>query len=124
MLTGTGAVGIEMAAELKLVQPHVKVTLVHSRDTLLSNEPLPEEMKTRTLELVKDMDIEVVLGQRVKETKTEVKDGVKTVEVELSGGEKFVASEVFMALSKSKPSSTFLPESAVDEEGYVKITPR
>ena len=113
-----------MAAELKLVQPHVKVTLVHSRDKLLSNESLPDDMKDRTLELVKEMDVDVILGQRVQETKTEVKDGVKKVEVELSGGGKIVASEVIMALSKSVPSSTFVPASAVDDEGYVKITPR
>lgn len=119
-----GAVGIEMAAELKLVQPHIKVTLVHSRDKLLSNEALPDEMKEKTLDLVKEMGIDVVMGQRVKETKTEVKDGVKKVEVELSSGDKIVASEVFMALSKSQPSSTFFPKSAVDEEGYIKITPR
>ena len=30
-----------MAAELKATQPHVKVTLAHSRDKLLSAEPLP-----------------------------------------------------------------------------------
>lgn len=113
-----------MAAELKLVHPEIKVTLVHSRAKLLWSEPLGDDIKDCALELVKEMGVEVILGQRVKETRTEIKDGVKTVEIELSGGAKFEASEVIMALSKSVPSSTFLPSAVLDEEGYVKITPR
>ena len=120
----SGAVGIEMAAELKLVHPDVKVTLIHSRNQLLSNEPLCDELKDKALELVREMNVEVILDQRVKETRTEVKDGVKKKEVELSDGTKLVASEVLMALSKNVPSSSFFPASALDEEGYVKITPR
>lgn len=113
-----------MAAELKLVHPGVKVTLVHSRDKLLSSEPLGDDIKDCALELVREMGVEVILGQRVKETRTEIMDGVKTIEVELSGGERLEASEVLMALSKSVPSSSFFPSTVLDEEGYVKITPR
>ena len=113
-----------MAAELKLIKPDVKVTLVHSRDRLLSSEPLCNELKERSLELVEEMGVEVVLNQRVKETTVEVRDGVEKKVVELSDGRKVVASEVITALSRSVPSSTFLPGSALDEEGYVKITPR
>ncbi|SPO05618.1 related to pyridine nucleotide-disulphide oxidoreductase AMID-like [Cephalotrichum gorgonifer] len=123
VVVGGGAVGIEMAAELKLVHPDVKVTLVHSREKLLSSEPLDEEMKDRALELLQEAGVETIMGRRVKETRTEMKDGIKKMEVELSDGSKLAASEVIMALSKSVPSSTYLPASAVDEEGYVKITP-
>lgn len=113
-----------MAAELKLVHPDIKVTLIHSRNQLLSNEPLCDELKDRTLELTREMDVEVLLNKRVKETRTEVKDGVNKKEVELNDGTKLIASEVIVALSKSVPSSSFFPASALDEEGYVKITPR
>lgn len=113
-----------MAAELKLVLPNIKVTLIHSRNQLLSNEPLCDELKDRSLELTREMGVEVLLNTRVKETRTEVKDGVQKKEIELTDGRKLVASEVIMALSKSVPSSAFFPSSALDEEGYVKITPR
>jgi pyruvate/2-oxoglutarate dehydrogenase complex dihydrolipoamide dehydrogenase (E3) component len=113
-----------MAAELKLVHPGVKVTLVHSRDQLLSSEPLGDDIKDRALELLREMDVNVVLGQRVKETRAEVRDGVKKLEIELSGGDKMAASEVLWALSRSVPCSGYLPSAALDEEGYVKITPR
>lgn len=113
-----------MAAELKLVEPNVKVTLIHSRDRLLSNEPLCDEMKDRALELLRESGVEVIMGQRVKETKTELRDGVNKKEIELSDGRKLLASEVIVALSKSVPSTTFLPKSTLDEEGYVRITPR
>lgn len=113
-----------MAAELRLVHPDVKVTLIHSRNQLLSNEPLCDELKDRCLELTREMGVEVLLNKRVKETRIEVKDGVKKKEVELTDGTKLMASEVIVALSKSVPSSSFFPSSALDEEGYVKITPR
>lgn len=124
VVVGGGAVGIEMAAELKVVQPDVKVTLVHSRDQLLSSEGLSDECKDKALELLKEANVEVLLGKRVKDTKTEVKDGVKKVEIELSDGSTMVANEIMWAISNPTPSSQYFPASAIDEEGYVHITPR
>jgi len=43
VVIGGGAVGVEIATELKVVMPDLKVTLVHSRNRLLSSEPLPDE---------------------------------------------------------------------------------
>ncbi len=61
----TGAVGIEMAAELKLAQPHVKVTLVHSRDKLMSAEGLPDSCKDKALELLLEGGVNVLLEHRM-----------------------------------------------------------
>jgi hypothetical protein len=63
-----GAVGIEIAAELKMLRPQSNVTLIHSRQTLLSSEPLPKEFSAKTLELLKESKVELVLGARVQET--------------------------------------------------------
>ncbi len=113
-----------MAAELKVTQPDLKITLIHSRDKLLSSEDLSDEAKDCALDLVKETGVEVILGKRLKDTKTEVKDGIKKVEIELSDGSKLIASEVLMAISNPVPSSKFFPKAALDEEGYVNITPR
>jgi len=113
-----------MAAELKVTQPDLKVTLIHSRDKLLSSEDLSDEAKDCALDLIKETGVEVILGKRLKDTKAEVKDGIKKIEVELSDGSKLIASEVLMAISNPVPSSKFFPKSALDGEGYVNITPR
>lgn len=58
LVVGGGAVGIEMAAELKLTMPQINVVLAHSRDKLLSSEGLSDECKEVSLELLKDADVE------------------------------------------------------------------
>lgn len=122
VVVGGGAVGIEMAAELKMVKPHVKVTLVHSRDKLLSSEGLPDEVKDIALDLLKESGVEVLMNHRLATTtKVESTDGAPKYEIEFTNGSKITASEVVMAISRSVPTTSYLPASAVDEEGYVKI---
>lgn len=124
VVVGGGAVGIEMAAELKVVQPDTKVTLVHSRDRLLSSEPLPDECKDRALELVKEAQVDVLLGKRLAETK-EIQDatGQTVTEITFTDGAQMTASVVIMAVSKSIPATEFLPKEALEEEGLIKIQP-
>lgn len=122
LITITGAVGIEMATELKLIQPHTEVTLVHSRDKLLSAEPLPDEVKDKALELVREANVHVLMSHRleaVHEVKTENQS--KYFELRFNNGHVMRASEVIMAISKSVPATTYIPQSALDMEGYVKI---
>jgi NADH dehydrogenase FAD-containing subunit len=118
-----GAVGIEMAAELKLVQPAIDVTLVHSRDKLLSSEPLPDDAKDCALQLVKEANVKVLLSHRVAKTEdsTYDNDGSKCIKLTFTNGHSMLASEVIWAISHSVPSTNFLPEDALDEQGYVKI---
>ncbi|WYZ37541.1 hypothetical protein EsH8_II_001047 [Colletotrichum jinshuiense] len=126
IIVGGGAVGIEMAAELKLVEPNTKVTLVHSRDKLLSSEGLSDECKDKALELTREAGVEVLLNHRVKETRkldAPAAGGRARYEVEFTNGDKLVASEVVMAISRSVPSTDYFPAAAKDEEGYVKIHP-
>ncbi|KAK5988671.1 Oxidoreductase OXR1 [Cladobotryum mycophilum] len=122
VVVGGGAVGIEMAAELKLVMPELKVTLVHSRDKLLSSEPLPDECKDISLDMVKEANVEVLMNHRLaSSTKVETTDGTAEYEVEFTNGHKITSSHVIMAVSKSVSTATYLPSSTIDPEGYVKI---
>ncbi|KAL1902903.1 hypothetical protein Sste5346_000815 [Sporothrix stenoceras] len=120
LVVGGGAVGIEMAAELKLAQPHVKVTLAHSRNRLLSSEPLPDNLAEKTLEILKENGVEVLLEHRLQETR-ELDSGSK--EVVFTNGHTLRADAVVVAISKSTPSTSFLPAEALDEEGLIKIQP-
>ncbi|KAI4764316.1 FAD/NAD(P)-binding domain-containing protein [Aureobasidium sp. EXF-3400] len=122
VVIGGGAVGIEMASEIKTIEPWQKVTLVHSRDKLLSAEPLPDDFKERSLEILKEVGVEVVLGQRVIDTTAVQSDGESTSwKLTLSSGQHITAGHVITAISRSTPTSGYLPSAALDEDGYVKI---
>ncbi|TAQ90088.1 hypothetical protein B7494_g1607 [Chlorociboria aeruginascens] len=125
VIIGGGAVGIEMAAEVKMVHPDQKVTLIHSRGKLLSSEPLSDEFKDKSLSLLRESGVEVILGHRVTDTSLiEEKNGSPTYKVTLSDGTQLLAGQVTSAISRSIPSTTYLPGQALDPEGYIKVDPR
>lgn len=124
LVVGGGAVGIEMAAELKYVQPNVQVTLAHSRGKLLSAEPLPDMVKDCALELAEQAGVEVLLNHRLaSSTPTKAADGSLRHEVEFANGRRMVVSEVVTAVSNGVPSSGYLPAAALDSDGYVNVRP-
>jgi NADPH-dependent 2,4-dienoyl-CoA reductase/sulfur reductase-like enzyme len=118
-----GAVGIEIAAEIKLLQPKAKVTLVHSRQTLLSSEDLPHEFKDKTLELLRQSKVDVLLGARVQETILATDSNAGKYTLKLSDGRELRADHVINAVSRFTPTSSYLPKDACDPEGYIRITP-
>lgn len=128
VVVGGGAVGIEMAAELKTVKPHLRVTLVHSRDRLLSSEGLSEECKGKALELLREAGVEVLLSHRLlattKVSGSEIDGDVASAEykIDFTNGKSMRASVVIMAVSNSvSTAGKYLPSSALDEKGYVHI---
>ncbi|KAI1364167.1 hypothetical protein F5Y08DRAFT_307639 [Xylaria arbuscula] len=124
LVVGGGAVGIEMAAELKYLKPSVQVTLAHSRDKLLSAEPLPDMVKDCALELAEQGGVEVLLNHRLaSRTPVTGADGSELYEVEFTNGHKMTVSEVIMAISNSVPSTSYLPTQVLDGEGYVNVRP-
>ena len=120
-----GAVGIEMAAEIKLVMPDQKVTSIHSREKLCSSEPLPDDFKERCLITLHEAGVETIMGQRVLSTKSfPSDDGQPIWDLVLSDQSRIRAGHVIHAVSRSIPSTTYLHQSALDEEGYVQVTAR
>lgn len=125
LVVGGGAVGIEMAAELKLTMPHLKVVLAHSRDKLLSSEGLTDECKDVSLGLLKEADVEVLLNHRLESyDAVETEDGSTKYKVKFTDGSTTEASVVIMGVSQSIPATEFLPAAALGAEGKVKIRPK
>ena len=122
---GGGAVGIEMAAELKVIEPSLKVTLIQSRDKLLAAEPLPDDTKDEALKLLRETGVEVILGKgRVaSNSTTETADGKRVQKLVLGDGTSIIASHVINAVSNQVSTSSYLPKTSLDEDGLVKITP-
>lgn len=124
LVVGGGAVGIEMAAELKLIMPHVRVVLAHSRDQLLSSEGLSDECKNVSLELLKDAGVEVLLNHRLEEhVPVTFEDGTTRYQAKFTNGDTMDVSKVIVGVSHSVPATDFLPAEARDGEGRVKIQP-
>ncbi|KAL1962971.1 hypothetical protein VTN77DRAFT_8817 [Rasamsonia byssochlamydoides] len=120
VVIGGGAVGTEFAAEIKHHYPDQRVILIHSRASLLSNEPLPEEFKENVLATLRADGVEVLLETRVlNETAT----GDQGIRVQLSNGEEIIAGHTIWATSRHLPRTEFLPPESLNEEGYVKVLP-
>lgn len=125
VVVGGGAVGIEMAAELKLVHPQIEVTLAHSRDKLLSAEALSDECKDTARELLCEAGVTVLTSHRLsKSVRAETLDGSTKYELEYENGHKMAASDIIMAVSQPVPTTTYMPSSALDKEGLVRIKPK
>ena len=111
-----------MAAEIKMVQPTQKVTLIHSRDKLLSSEALPDDFKDRSAEVLVEGGVELIVNERVTENvEVELTDGSPRYRLILSSGKQIFAGKVIFAVSQSVPTTTFMPESMLDANGFVKI---
>ena len=111
-----GAVGIEFAAEMKVHFPNSEVTLVHSRDKLLSSEPLTDEYKAVALKLLKEGGVNVILGQRVvSET-----DTGSSKEVQLSNGDKISCDKVIYTAVQQGANTGFIPKEVLDDQGCIK----
>lgn len=106
------------------MMPEQKVTLIHSREQLCSAEPLPNEFKDKCLVSLGEAGVETIMGQRVLEVeKTQNELGESISRLMLSNGSVVFASEVIRAISKSTPSTSYLPGTVLDEAGYVKVAP-
>lgn len=112
-----GAVGVEFAGKIQTHYAGTPVTLIHSRDQLLSNEPLPEEFKLKALKLLQQEGVKVILNQRVKVE--EPPDG--THYVRFNDGGRLHTAMVIMATASSTPASQFLPCSVLSNTGTVNV---
>lgn len=113
-----------MAAELKMLEPRQKVTLIHSRDRLLSSEPLPDDFAERVGSILQEGGVEVILGQRVMDTTAvDAEEGQRMWRLTLGDGRQITTGHVLSAISQCIPTSTYLPPQILNEEGYVKVHP-
>lgn len=65
LVVGGGAVGIEMAGELKSFYPEKKIMLLSSSTELLPNQNVPK-MRRHVKEALEKLGVELLLGQRIK----------------------------------------------------------
>ncbi|KAI0913418.1 hypothetical protein F4823DRAFT_577204 [Ustulina deusta] len=131
-IIGGGAVGVQMATDLKEVYPDKEITLVHSRDQLmpLYHNKLSDIIKARCQEL----GIKLVLGSRANipadDFQHETVSGGKPITVSLQNGSTVEADVVIPATGQT-PNTEFLstlPASSANSvinpaNGFVRVRP-
>lgn len=119
VVIGAGAVGVEFAGEIKNHYPEIKVTLIHSRNHVLSSEPLPDEVKDKVRDILVEEGVDVILGNRA--SITEMPTG--EFEIGLADGRKLTADFVIDSTKKGTPTTEVLPESCLNENKEIVVNP-
>lgn len=68
VLIGGGAVGVELAGEIRSKYSFKKITLIHSGEQLFNSakgSAMDDRTRDAALSMLKAMDVDVVLGERV-----------------------------------------------------------
>jgi hypothetical protein len=111
-----------MAAKIQLEYPNNEVILVHSRDKLISAEPLPDEYKDRAYELLSITGTQILLGQRVTDERVvESKDGQTRIEVTLSSGDKILCDKIIYSATQKGANTPFVPKQGRDANGCILV---
>lgn len=115
---------MEMSAEIALACPSKKVVLVHSREELLSSEPVPVEFKEKVRQLLSLANVEVQLGKRVVRHESFTSEtGMPVEKLVLRNGEVLDGGKVIFCTARPAPNAQFLPMDCLDEHGHVKVNP-
>ncbi|KXJ93400.1 hypothetical protein Micbo1qcDRAFT_232938 [Microdochium bolleyi] len=127
ILVGGGAVGVQMATDLKELYPDKEVTLVHSREKLMPvyHEALSDLIKSRFEEL----GVKTVLGTRVAMPASGIPVDAKSIK--LQDGRELTADLIIPAVGQT-PNSQFVtaglepssPDSLVNpQNGFIRVRP-
>ncbi|CAK7243652.1 MAG: hypothetical protein STHCBS139747_005178 [Sporothrix thermara] len=122
-IIGGGAVGVQMATDIKEMYPDKSVTLVHSRPTVMNrfHTDLDAIVKARFAEL----GVETKLGSRVaspKETTAAAHPG-ETIDVVCEDGSR-LPTELAIVCTGQTPQSGLLAAlspSSINEAGFIKV---
>lgn len=111
-----------MSAEIAHACPSKKVILIHSREELLSSEPVPGKYRERVRQLLDRANVEVQLGKRVDKHETVPSETGASVErLTLRTGEVVEGGKVIFCTARPAPNTQILPADCLDEQGCVKV---
>lgn len=126
LIVGGGAVGVELAGEIKAEYKDKQLTLVESHDTLLySDPPFKKKFRDKLERLLKNRDVKVIYGKRAQGldmTKPFVA-GQQTVTLESNEGSETVDTDLVLLTIGASVNSEFYPEEWVDETKRLKVQP-
>ncbi|GAA5801137.1 hypothetical protein EDC94DRAFT_210609 [Helicostylum pulchrum] len=124
VIIGAGAVGLELAAEIKEHYPEKKVTLLHSRNRYLPRYKV--SMDVMIYNILKKTGVKQVLGDRVILPAGGFPLEVKPIEIHTKGGKVIHGDLAIMCIGMTPNSAllgSFSPDTISKESGFVKVKP-
>ncbi|KAF5381840.1 hypothetical protein D9757_008354 [Collybiopsis confluens] len=123
LLVGGGAVGIELAGELRDTYPSKSVTLIHREGHLL-NATYPQKYRTGLQKQLEARNITVLTGDEITESDaSKVSEGhFPETEVVTKNGKKLKA-DLIIPTWGTHPNTSYLPSDLLSSTGHVKILP-
>ncbi|ORY66179.1 uncharacterized protein BCR38DRAFT_483830 [Pseudomassariella vexata] len=129
IVVGGGAVGVQMACDLKELYPDKEITLVHSRDQLMPvyHEKLSDMIKTR----FKELNVNLTTGSRAVVPQGGFDNNAKPINLTLQDGRTLEADFVIQATGQI-PNNQFLnqllessaPNSLINpNNGFIRVKP-
>ncbi|KAJ6608284.1 FAD/NAD-P-binding domain-containing protein [Mycena sp. CBHHK59/15] len=121
LLVGGGAVGCELAGEIKDIWPDKEVTLVHGQ-RLLFSDVYPDKFRTGTAKMLERRGVKIVMNEFVEDIPAKTGPG----EVMTKGGLKLSADLIVKTVGARHPNTTFinsLDADALDSDSFVKVKP-
>lgn len=131
VIVGGGAVGVQMALDMKEVYPEKQVTLVHSRERVMNrfHEGLDAIVRKRC----EDLGVDLITGQRVVVPEQGFPTDGSRTEVQLKDGRKIPADLVILATGQVPNTQLLrkLDETATDPatsiinpaNGFLRVRP-
>ncbi|KAI0847456.1 FAD/NAD(P)-binding domain-containing protein [Daldinia vernicosa] len=117
VVVGGGAAGVELATDAKSKYPEKRVTLVHSRDSVMHR--FGPKLQAAATDGIKDLGIELITGDRVVS-----EDKEKGIAVLRSGKE--IACDYLVNCTGQRPDSKLISElspTSISESGHILTKP-
>lgn len=121
---GGGAVGVQMSTDIKEIYPDKRVVLVHSRQNVMNR--FHPKLHGIIAERAKELDIELVLGSRVKLPEGGFPTDGSTFDVQLVDGRKLENFDFAIICTGQTPHSEImktLSAEVVDQSGFIRTKP-
>ncbi|KAJ7438338.1 hypothetical protein FB451DRAFT_1152111 [Mycena latifolia] len=122
LLVGGGAIGCELAGELKDIWPEKEVSIVHGQRLLL-NDTYPDKFRTAVAGGLTERGIKLHLNEFAENVPTEAGPGT----VLTRGGRELSADLIVKTTGPTHPNTAFIKKSldpaALTSAGFVKVKP-
>ncbi|CAG8565226.1 5614_t:CDS:2, partial [Paraglomus brasilianum] len=125
LIIGGGAVGIELAGEIKTTYKDKEVTVVHPHE-LLINDSFPKKFRKQATARLKALGVNVILNERVQFSASDIGSGDTTVSLVTDKGTKIESDAQLVATGihvNSGLAGTLNSELIESGTGLVKVRP-
>lgn len=121
VIIGGGAVGVQMATDIKQLFPEKNVTLVHSRANVMSKfDPRLHDIVQQRFD---ELGVQTILGKRVKLPSDGYPTDGREFNVELQDGTKVPANFAIISTGQTPQSDTLtsLAPECIDDNKFIKV---